>query len=85
MAVLCATIEDMSSHQRKTPFVAVNVTIPARDEIRAAALTLTSPENGKVTISEAVMSALRVATRYRDEWERELAAVRRENNKGAAN
>lgn len=53
---------------RKTVFVSVNLTGPARDELRAATLDLTSPVGRRISMSDVLIQALRVANRHRDEF-----------------
>lgn len=60
------------SATRKTPFVSVNLTEPARDELRAATLTLTTPAGRRVSMSDVLIAALHVALNHQDEVISEL-------------
>ena len=53
--------------QRRTQFVSMNVTTRARDTLRAAALDLTAPAGRRLSMSDVVVSAVRVALRHRAE------------------
>lgn len=63
---------------RKTPFAAVNLTLPARDALRAATLELTSDASkitGKrLTHSDVVLHAVALAMRHREEFFASLAS-----------
>jgi hypothetical protein len=60
------------SATRKTPFVSVNITGPARDELRAATLALTTSAERRVSMSDVLIAAIRVALKHRDEVVSEL-------------
>ncbi len=57
----------MAAQQRKTPFVSVNLTGPARDELRQAVLDLTTPTGRRLTLSDVLIHALRVARQHEPE------------------
>lgn len=52
---------------RKTPFVKVDLTIPARDELRRAALDFTPLAGRRVPMSDVLLAALKFANEHRDE------------------
>jgi hypothetical protein len=51
----------MTPGRRKTAFVTVNLTEPARDALRQATLHWTTPAGRRVTMSDVLLSALAVA------------------------
>lgn len=55
------------SAKRKTPFVSVNLTEAARDELRHVTLELTTPAGRRVSMSDVLTAALRVAMEHRGE------------------
>jgi len=61
------------SESRKTAFVSVHLTPAARDELRAAALALTSPVGRRVSMSDVVLAAVHIAREHEREWTRLLA------------
>ena len=52
---------------RRTLFVSVNLTPDARDELRRATLDLTTPVGRRLSMSDVLIGAIRVAMRHRDE------------------
>lgn len=70
---MSATLVDMTT--RKTNFVSVNLTEPARDELRRAVLDLTSAVGRRISMSDVLIQAVRVALRHRQEL---IAALRGE-------
>jgi hypothetical protein len=59
---------------RKTIFVSVNLTEAARDELRQATLELTSPAGRRLSMSDTLIAALRVAANHQDELVDQLKA-----------
>jgi RNA:NAD 2'-phosphotransferase (TPT1/KptA family) len=57
----------------KTKFHSVHLTDEARDRIKAAAISLTSPSGRRVSMSDALIAAVEVAMRHTDEMVIELA------------
>ena len=57
---------------RKTIFVSVNLTAEARDELRQVTLDLTTPAGKRLSMSDALIAALRVAANHQDELVNEL-------------
>jgi hypothetical protein len=55
------------SAERKTRFVSVNLTEPAREELRNATLDLTTPAGRRLSMSDVLTSALHVAMNHREE------------------
>ncbi|MFF4506257.1 hypothetical protein [Streptomyces sp. NPDC001401] len=53
--------------KRKTPFVSVNLTEAARDELRRVTLELTTPAGRRVSMSDVLTATLHVAMEHRDE------------------
>lgn len=54
--------------QRKTEFVSINITPDTRDALRAATLELTAPAGRRVSMSDVLAAALRVAQQHEQEW-----------------
>lgn len=52
---------------RRTLFVAVNLTSAARDELRRVTLEMTTPVGRRLSMSDALIGAIRVAMRHRNE------------------
>lgn len=77
-ALVSATLAHMtvmeSPHMatRRTVFVSMNVTIPARDSLQRAALGLHGDAGRRLSMSDVLIAALAVAGRHRDEWVAEL-------------
>lgn len=63
--------------ERRTVFVSVNLTEAARDALRRATLDLTTPARRRLSMSDALTAALRVATRHPEEL---LAALTETQN-----
>lgn len=61
---MSATLLDMAI-QRRTKFVSVNITPLARDALRAAALDLSADAGRRLSMSDVVVHAVRVALRHR--------------------
>ena len=57
----------MSQPSRRTLFTSVNLTEAARDELRQAVLDLTTPVGRRLSMSDVVIQALRVAMRHKAE------------------
>lgn len=72
---LSATLVDMNA-ARRTPFVSVNLTPEARDDLRRAVLELTTPVGRRLSMSAVLIGSVRVAMQHRDELVSELAAGR---------
>lgn len=64
--VLSDTVLDMNA-ARRTLFVAVNLTSAARDELRRVTLEMTTPVGRRLSMSDALIGAIRVAMRHRNE------------------
>ncbi|MER6605776.1 hypothetical protein ABT282_07625 [Streptomyces sp. NPDC000927] len=60
---------------RKTPYVNMNLTEAARDELRGITLELTTPSNRRLSMSEVIIAALNVARRHREEVLNELGGA----------
>lgn len=52
---------------RKTEFVSVNLTPKARDELRRAVLDLTTPVGRRLSMSDVLIQAVRVAMKHQPE------------------
>jgi hypothetical protein len=59
---------------RKTEFVSVALTEPAREALRQATLEWTSPSGRRLTLSEALVSGLKIARQHGDEVVADLLA-----------
>ena len=55
------------SAERKTRFVSVNLTEPARDSLRQTTLELTTPAGRRLSMSDVLTAALGVSMRHREE------------------
>lgn len=53
---------------RKTPFVSVNLTEPARDKLRRVTLGYTSPAGRRLSMSEVLLAALDFAEAHEGEF-----------------
>jgi hypothetical protein len=60
------------SAARKTPFVSVNLTEAARDELRRVTLELTTPAGRRVPMSDALIAALQVGMEHQEDIVRKL-------------
>jgi hypothetical protein len=60
---------------RKTEFHSVHLTAEARDSIKGAAISLTSPSGRRVSMSEVLIAAISVAMRHTDEMVIALAGT----------
>lgn len=60
------------SMKRKTPYISVNLTEPARDTLRQATLALTTDAQRRLSMSAVLIAALRVAQNHRQELLDEL-------------
>lgn len=60
---------------RRTEFVSVGLTPAARDELRSAAVELTSPARRRLTLSEVVIAATRMARENPDAFVEALDGV----------
>ncbi|WP_436888121.1 hypothetical protein [Nocardiopsis dassonvillei] len=58
--------------KRKTPYISVNLTEPARDALRQATLALTTDAQRRLSMSAVLVAALRVAQNHRQELLEEL-------------
>ncbi|MFL1381630.1 MULTISPECIES: hypothetical protein [unclassified Nocardiopsis] len=58
--------------KRKTPYISVNLTEPARDTLRQATLALTTDAQRRLSMSAVLIAALRVAQNHRPELLDEL-------------
>lgn len=56
------------SQPRKTPYVSVNLTVPARDALQRATFTLSAELGRRVPLSTVFLAALTVAERHPDEF-----------------
>lgn len=61
---------------RRTPFVSVNLTPSARDELRHATLDLTTPTGRRLSMSDVLIEAIRVAMRHQEELISALVSAR---------
>ena len=55
------------SATRKTPFVSVNLTEAARDELRRVTLELTTPAGRRISMSDVLLAALQIGMEHRDD------------------
>lgn len=61
---------------RKTPFVSVNLTEAARDELRRVTLELTTPAGRRVSMSDVLLAVLQVGLEHREDV---VSKLRRES------
>lgn len=54
--------------RRKTPYVSVNLTVPARDAVQGEALDVSAQVRRRVPLSEVVLAAIAVARQHPDEF-----------------
>lgn len=59
--------------ERKTPYVSVNLTKPARDTLRQTTLDLTTPAGRRISMSDTLIAGLQIANTHRNEL---LAALK---------
>lgn len=59
---------------RRTPYVSVNLTVPARNAIQRAGLDYSAKVGRRLPMSEIVLAALTVASRHDDELTAALTA-----------
>ena len=60
--------QDDSMQNRKTPYVSMNVTKPARDSLRRTTLDITTPVGSRISMSDVIVAALQVAMDNRDQF-----------------
>lgn len=60
--------------QRRTPYVSVNLTVPAREAVQRAALDYSARVGRRLAMSAVVVAALEVANRHPDELTAALSA-----------
>ena len=64
---------------RQTPYVSVNLTVPARDALQSAALQQSARVNQRLSMSAILLAALTVAVNHPDEL---TAAITTKSRKG---
>jgi hypothetical protein len=57
----------MDMSPRKTVFVSTSLTREARDELQQVTLDLTTPAGRRLSMSDTLLAALRVAANHQDE------------------
>lgn len=60
---------------RKTPYVSVNLTEPARDALQLATLRLAADVGRRLTLSTTLIAALRVATDNPDAFKQAVTSI----------
>lgn len=59
----------MSQPQRKTPYVSVNLTVPARDALQQATLRLSADVGRRLPLSVVLFAAVTLANRHPEEFQ----------------
>ena len=58
----------MGQPHRKTPYVSMNVTVPARDALQQATLRLQAEVGRRLQMSRVLIAAIELAGRYPEEF-----------------
>lgn len=66
---------------RKTPYVSANLTVPARDALQSAAVTVSAAAGKRVSQSATLLAALAVASQHMTEVVEQLKANEQEEEK----
>jgi len=70
--ILSTEVKPTVATQRRTPYVAVNLTVPARDELQRTSLRVSGLVERRIPMSQVLMAALAIAARHNDEFLNEL-------------
>lgn len=63
---------------RKTPYVSVNLAVPARDDLQRVTLSQSAQLNTRFTLSAVLTAAIKVAENHSDELRAELTGEHKE-------